>query len=138
MAMRKNVTVVPASKAGSAPVPSSALPLLEVARSVTTWLTAVSTERTRREHIAAQRDAVFAVVEARRSLAELAIRQAMDERVHALDGLLAALDAAIAAQDVDTTTAVLQQVGAVATAPPFASVADLLRAWDDPDTTIVL
>jgi hypothetical protein len=106
--------------------------------SVTGWLTTISTERTRRERVAAERDAVLAVVEARRSLAELAIRQTMGERVHVLDGLLGSLDQAVAARDVSMATAVLQQVGAVASASPFASAAELLRAWEAPDATIVL
>jgi hypothetical protein len=134
---RKNLSVVPA-RGASAASPMSALPLLEVATSVTSWLTTISTERTRREQIAAQRDAVLAVVEARRSLAELAIRLAMQERVQVLDGLLGSLDQAIAAQDVGSAAAVLQQVGALASSPPFSSAAELLTAWDAPDATIVL
>lgn len=133
----KNLSVGPA-KVGSTAPPMSALPLMEVARSVTSWLTTLSTERTRREQVAAQRDAVLAVVEARRSLAELSMRLAIEERARMLDGLLGSLDQAIAAQDVGTAAAVLQQVGAVASSPPFSSTAELLRAWDAPDTTIVL
>lgn len=135
---RTNLPAATTSKATAAPTPLSALPLLEVVSSVSGWVTTLSTERTRREQVAAQRDAVLAVVEARRSLAELAIRLTMEERVQVLDGLLSSLDQAVGAHDVSMATAVLQQVGAMVSVPPFASAAELLRAWDAPDTTIVL
>jgi hypothetical protein len=137
-ATAKNVSVVTSAKAGSAAPPGSALPILEVVTAVTGWLTTVSTERTRREQIWAQRDAALAVVRARHSLAELAITSVMGERARVLDGLLAVVGSAIEAQDVTTAATALQQVGGLAQKPPYSDVAALLNAMDAPDTAIVL